>query len=163
LTPAWSPDATAIAFARIAPGEPSYLAAQIFLMDADGSHVRRFDTTVANAWEPAWSPDGSKIAFVGFPAGGADCSCLVGGDIYVSNADGTGLRRLTRTRRADDEHPTWSPDGKTIAFSSVGATGTAAFGRLELVPARGGRVRSLVRYRVGNDPDTGSPTWGSIP
>ena len=54
---------------------------------------------------PAWSPDGRKIAF------GGD------GEIYVMNADGRGLRRLTRNP-ASDGSPAWSPDGRRIAFGS---------------------------------------------
>ena len=38
-------------------------------------------------------------------------------DIYVMNADGSGLTRLT-DNPADDSEPAWSPDGSRIAFSS---------------------------------------------
>jgi hypothetical protein len=39
-------------------------------------------------------------------------------EIYVVNADGTGLRRLTRSP-GPDGWPALSPDGKQILFSSV--------------------------------------------
>jgi len=48
---------------------------------------------------PAWSPDGSAIAFAG--AGG------VPGDIYIMNADGTGLSQLTSDGQAGQ--PAWQP------------------------------------------------------
>jgi dipeptidyl aminopeptidase/acylaminoacyl peptidase len=38
-------------------------------------------------------------------------------DIYVIRADGRGLRRLTRSSRREDT-PTWSPDGRRLAFRS---------------------------------------------
>ena len=38
-------------------------------------------------------------------------------DVYVMNADGTGLRRLTRSR-GEDNYPAWSPDGRRIVFGS---------------------------------------------
>ncbi len=56
---------------------------------------------------PAWSPDGRKIAFVvekGVQRIGID----------VMNADGSGVRELTR--HPEDDSPAWSPDGKEIAF-----------------------------------------------
>jgi len=57
---------------------------------------------------PAWSPDGSKIAFAGAGAEGYD--------LYVMNADGTGLTRLT-DHAGDEAAPAWSPDGSRIAFA----------------------------------------------
>jgi len=61
--------------------------------------------------EPAWSPAGTKIAFSSRRSGTFD--------VYVMNADGTGTRRLTSTKE-NDSHPTWSPDGKQIAFERSG-------------------------------------------
>jgi Tol biopolymer transport system component len=62
--------------------------------------------------EPAWSPDGHKLAFVSNRAGNDE--------IYVMNADGTGLTRLTNNA-AIDVDPAWSPDGAKIAFASTRA------------------------------------------
>lgn len=52
-----------------------------------------------------WSPDGRRLAF------------SANGDIFVSNADGTGAKNITGTR-AIEVSPTWSPDGSQIAFVS---------------------------------------------
>ena len=59
------------------------------------------------AIDAAVSPDGRRIAF----------SSLVSGrwQIFVANADGTGVTRLTRSD-TDDDQPEWSPDGRRIAF-----------------------------------------------
>lgn len=56
----------------------------------------------------SWSPDGSKIAL-----GLHRDSSTSNPDIYVVNADGSDLRRLTTL---GGEMPTWSPDGSKIAF-----------------------------------------------
>lgn len=58
---------------------------------------------------PAWSPDGSRIAFVSYQDNNPD--------IFVMDADGTNLTRLTHHPDTDQD-PSWSPDGSQIAFVS---------------------------------------------
>jgi ABC-type sugar transport system substrate-binding protein len=80
-------------------------------MDADGGHLRNLSNSEENDWEPAWSPDGSQIAFV------SDRPTEDGGlFIYVMNADGSGVRRLSAF--PDSSHPDWSPDGSAVVFSA---------------------------------------------
>jgi Tol biopolymer transport system component len=65
------------------------------------------------AAEPRWSPDGSRIAFVMSPRG--YLTRYAGdGDIYVMNASGTDIQRLTHG--LDASAPAWSPDGSQIVF-----------------------------------------------
>jgi len=66
-------------------------------------------TNVDEDTAPALSPDGSKIAFMSRREGQWD--------IYIVNADGSNLQRLT-TDEADDGLPAWSPDGNAVAFVS---------------------------------------------
>jgi dipeptidyl aminopeptidase/acylaminoacyl peptidase len=66
--------------------------------------------------DPQVSPDGSRVAFV---LRKTDLDANKGRtDIWVVNADGSGLRRLT-SDPANDSNPRWSPDGKTIWFLST--------------------------------------------
>jgi Tol biopolymer transport system component len=60
--------------------------------------------------DAVWSPDGTKIAF-------ARVANAINRDIFVMNADGTGVVRLTNDFW-DDADPSWSPDGTMLAFSS---------------------------------------------
>jgi TolB protein len=68
---------------------------------------------------PSWSPDGHRLAFVRFVEGY--------NAIYVMNADGADLRRLTRPRQdLIDElsSQAWSPDGRKIVFARGPNTST---------------------------------------
>jgi TolB protein len=101
--PAWSPDGRTIAIATFS---------RVLFVNADGRGQR----DVTREWGldglPVWSPDGRRIAFM--RAWGND------GDIYVMNADGSGLRRLTRNEGPGWAWlPMWSPSGRKIAFNRV--------------------------------------------
>lgn len=104
--PAWSPDGETIAFVSERDSTP-----YIYLMDVDGNHQRRLMKGDQAELEPAWSPDGTKIAFVL-----SESTTLT--NIYIVNADGTGLHPLTKEVAGYNENPVWSPDGTMIAFWS---------------------------------------------
>ena len=69
----------------------------------------------------AWSPDGKRIAFTSDRSGDPE--------IYVANADGSGLRQLTDTP-GRDAHPSWSRDGKAILFQSPRTDGNVQIYRM---------------------------------
>src|SRR5256885_8849439 len=80
-------------------------------MNLDGSGLRRLTRHPGIDFDPAWSPDGTVIAFWrALHRGKRETR-----QIFVVNADGSGLRRLTWG--ANSEAPAWSPDGKRIAFA----------------------------------------------
>jgi Tol biopolymer transport system component len=60
---------------------------------------------------PVWSPDGSRIAFI---AAGNQSEDF---DLWVIDADGTGLRQLTDTDDVWEGVPSWSPDGRHLSYS----------------------------------------------
>ena len=80
----------------------------VYRVSADGSWVSLW-SIFSDDYAPVPSPDGSQIAFVSRRAGNVD--------IYVMDADGSNLHRLTDNSEADHS-PTWSPDGTQIAFVS---------------------------------------------
>jgi WD40-like Beta Propeller Repeat len=124
LYPAWSPDGTKIAFVRLpdcAPGNCQ--EADIYVMNADGSGVNR--VTNGNGLPEShldWSPDGTMIAFSGMTGGLPH--------VYTVKPDGSGETRLTDVSTMD-EGPSWSPDGRKIAFHSyrdAGPPSSCGFG-----------------------------------
>jgi Tol biopolymer transport system component len=136
VTPAWSPDGKAIAFARLVDDRP-----RLYVADADGASVRSLGVEGA---EPAWSPDGQRLAFTAASGGHTD--------VYTVRVDGTDLTPLTQTR-ADETHPTWSPDGRLVAFSR-GFDRASGGDRpwLMVVGASGGPATRLTRLSGIYDP-----------
>jgi TolB protein len=93
---------------------------EIYVMNADGTHLAQITREPDEFVGPSWSPDGRWIALVSTTSGPTHNS-----DVYLVHPDGGGLRRLS-TDPADDSHPHWSPDGKRIFFSSSRTTPATA-------------------------------------
>ena len=95
-------------------------ACSIFVMSADGSGQQRLTRPRAGCDHSAvWSPDGSRLAFVRMYDDPTGQDREFPGEIYIINADGTKTRRITR-RTLDVGDPTWSPDGRALAFDQRG-------------------------------------------
>ena len=149
--PAWSPDGKRIAFTRVTFDEEP--GAAVFVMDADGKRPRKL---VDEALEPDWSPDGKRIALASYrDRVGRTCfqECNPNSELYVVGADGGHLRRLT-TSVANEASPTWSPDGKRIAFVSDRSNREDHEFELYVVDASGGDPRRLTHNDAWDlDPD----------
>lgn len=134
--PAWSPDQRALVFTSYRAGNPDL----IVLYPYEGKMVPV--STRGTNFSGAFSPDGKKLAFCSSRDGNAE--------IYVANADGTNIRRIT-FNSAIDTAPSWSPTGREIAFTSD----RTGFPQLYLMDAEGGNVRKV--SFGGNYLD--SPAW----
>jgi Tol biopolymer transport system component/tRNA A-37 threonylcarbamoyl transferase component Bud32 len=81
-----------------------------------GGGTRRLNHDLASA--VTFSPDGRRFAFVRSDAKAKETA------IYISEADGTGERRLALRKSPEEiRHIAWSPDGETIAYTFFGEDG----------------------------------------
>jgi Tol biopolymer transport system component len=133
-----------LAVAATATGNPP--RPQVALLRPNGDRVRELNLPSSGSLlSIAWSPDGRRIAFTRWLTPGWRGPSET--DIFVADADGSNVRRLTRSKRADD--PVWSPDGETIVFSQDEGPPASQFTGLWRVDADGGEPRELIPAEPG--------------
>ncbi len=110
--PSWSPDGTRLVFTGREPG--SYTTG-VYVVDADGSGLRRLSPAGSDDIRASWSPDGGLIAFV--TQVNQDRFTI---EINVMTPDGSGRRSLAKHDATGDDLGApplpWSPDGKMLAI-----------------------------------------------
>lgn len=144
---AWSPDGSTIAWLDFGEGTIPGAGHENFLsfVNPDGTGLREGVATLPGTFggnSLVWSPDGSRLAF--WMADNDDRNA----QIFVINADGTGLRQITE--EGENHWPAWSPDGSRIAFVRDGDLYTMA------------PDGSDVRQVEGVSPD-GPIAWNPVP
>jgi TolB protein len=143
-SPTFSPDGSEIAFVSNREGNP-----QIFVMSADGSNQRR--VSMVGTWNqtPAWSPKkGTRIL-----AYTARDDATGRFDIVTLDLTNGKLTRITQNQ-GNNEEPTWSPNGRVLAFSSNRPGGAGLY----LANADGTGEQHVIYRGAGTSID-----WGPMP
>lgn len=118
----------------------------IFVMDIDGTNVKRLTDDFGDEITPSWSPDGKKIVFT---KGGID------GIIHIMNADGSNM--ISTGQRGI--HARWSPDGKHMAFLSRHAGDMLRGMKLSHIYIMDIDGTNVTQLTFGDKRWDGSPDW----
>jgi TolB protein len=165
ILPRWSPDGKQIAFLALREQDHELATEHdlafhwfLYVMDADGQHQRRVTKTpIGMIFQ--WSPDGSRFVFQSSweDKNNKGKDGTVSSAIYVIKADGTQQKRLTPVEN-NDGIPSWSSDGKQIAFCSNRHGNMDIF----VMNADGSEDRRLTSDRANDFAPTWSPDGKQI-
>lgn len=105
ISPAWSPDGQRLAYVSFEAKKPV-----IYVHDLASGQRNVVANFKGSNSAPAWAPDGRQLAVVLTKDNGQS-------QLYVLNADGSGVRRIMSSPGIDTE-PAWAPDGQSLFFTS---------------------------------------------
>lgn len=94
-TPRWSPDGKQIAFVS-ARGSADNQRSDVYVMDADGTHVRNVSQHPHEDFDPRWSADGRSIIFASLRNGNTQ--------LFEAGLDGGVIHQLSQHRSHDLDH-----------------------------------------------------------
>ena len=107
--PSWSSDGTRIAYQHNSGATGRH---DILVINADGTGDVNLTETLPGGLYPVWSPVGARLAFWSISNGAPN-------EIYVMNADGSGLAPVTAGASYDEcRYISWSADGTRLAYCS---------------------------------------------
>jgi hypothetical protein len=142
--PSWAPDGSAIAYANIGA---------VGRINPDGTNDVVLASGLREVWDLAWSPDGTRIAFVNDPGD----NIAVQEELYVMNADGTGLTRVGVDTSINLDWGVFAPDEPVVPAPVVGETVTAGVASGKVFIKKGTSFVPLTEDRsipVGSTLDT---------
>lgn len=114
-TPSWSPDGNQLVFTGLDGG-----LSDLFVVNRDGTGLRRLTNDKYADLHPAWSPDGKTIAFATDRGGDTDFGQLRFGNLRIAlyHLETGRIEVLGHMDAGKNINPVWGPDGRSLAFVS---------------------------------------------
>jgi Tol biopolymer transport system component len=114
-TPSWSPDGRQLVFTGLDGG-----LSDLFVVNRDGTGLRRLTNDKFADLHPAWSPDGKTIAFATDRGGDTDFGLLRFGNLRIAlyHLETDRIELLDHMDAGKNINPVWGPDGRSLAFVS---------------------------------------------
>lgn len=135
----YSPNGKRLAFSRFQGRGPS----EIVIADTKLHHLRLL--TIGT--DPGWSPSGRQLVFARSNDPETGLKPVGGRALFVVNANGSRLRRLTPWALKAGDRPDWSPDGAWILFRTIpNGPGDYSKGNLYAIRPDGTELRQLTHF-----------------
>jgi dipeptidyl aminopeptidase/acylaminoacyl peptidase len=114
-TPRWSPDGKQLVFTGFDGG-----LSDLFIINRDGSGLRRLTNDKYADLHPSWSPDGKTVAFVTDRGGETDFELLKMSNLRIAlyHLETGTIELLGHMEAGKNIDPAWAPDGRSLAFVS---------------------------------------------
>ena len=146
--PAWSPDGTRLCFASPREGKGH---TNLYVVNRDGSGLRKLTDHPSINTSPTWSPSGNQIAFTSDRTGAPQ--------IYVISADGVGQAQRITTSESYADKPTWSP----APYNEIAYTAKTGPGNdIKVLDVASRQVRQLTFGEGTNESPAFSPNGRHI-
>jgi dipeptidyl aminopeptidase/acylaminoacyl peptidase len=138
--PEWTPDGRSLVFSglRVPDFDWEWRETEIYRLDVASGEVAQLTRRKGPDGQPAVSPDGRLIAYTGFDH---TTDTWKDSELYLMNADGSNVRRLTPTLDRSPQGLLWAADGSGVYFM-IEDRGSR---NLMFVPVGGGAVRQVTQ------------------
>lgn len=162
---AWSPDGTRIAFTMTDPrssaekederlgrdwwvADEKYRFRRVYVLELSTGKYWQVTRDALNVWEYEWSPDGSQFLIMASRTPYTDDQYM-GSQIYTVAATGGNASLVVKTE-GKIESPTWSPDGKYIAWRGASKLSDPDSGCIFLAAVSSGKAENLTLSYEGS-------------